>query len=157
MIRRAAMTDMDRIFGVHSAAVHGIARAYYSPAEVDVWAGRKSPKSYATSISARVIIVDEEAEVIRGFAQLDPGTSSIEAVYVDPAYLRQGVGSRLLAALESIAGASGTARLTLDASLNSVPFYESAGYARVADSLHELSPGISIACVLMQKELRSAA
>jgi GNAT superfamily N-acetyltransferase len=157
MIRRAVITDMDAIFQVHTTTVQGIAQQYYSPAQIAVWSGRKSPEIYATNLSNKIVIVDGEACIVRGFGQLDLTTSTIEAVYVAPVCLRHGVGSRLLAALESIASASGAVSVTLDASLNSVPFYENAGYSRVADSSHELCASISIPCVVMQKCLLSAA
>ena len=153
MIRHATINDMGAIFRIHTSAVREIAAAHYSPAQVDVWVGRKSAARFRESISDKVVIVDDEAGSVFGFAQLDTNTSTVEAVYVDPAYSRRGIGSRLLAALESSARASGTGELTLDASLNSVSFYESAGYAVVANSSHELAPGISISCIAMRKAL----
>lgn len=153
MIRPATLEDTDAIYAVHTAAVRGIA-SHYLPSEIDAWSGRQSRDTFTTTLASRLVIVEEDGTDILGFGQLDPVASLVEAIYVAPHCWRHGVGSRLLAALEDSARAAGKSQLTLDASLNSVPFYESAGYRSVANASHQLSgSGTSIACVIMQKQL----
>jgi hypothetical protein len=56
----------------------------------------------------------------------------------------------LLIELEAVGRTLGVAKLCVDASLNAVPFYQSAGYVAVKVCKHELQPGI----VAMVKEFR---
>ena len=153
--RRATRADAEGIFRVHRTAIRDVASTHYTPEQIEAWAGRLSPASYGEPIENKILFVAVDAGQICGFSQLDPENSVVEAVYVLPSHLRRGLGGRLLSALESIARASGLTQLTLDASLNSVPFYERASYRRVCSTDHELKPGVSIPCMVMRKELVS--
>jgi GNAT superfamily N-acetyltransferase len=153
MIRRATLADAEGIFRVHRTAIRDAAHTHYTSEQIEAWAGRLSPASYGEPIENKILFVAVDTGQICGFSQLDPKNSVVEAVYVLPSHMRRGLGSRLLSALESIARASGLTQLTLDASLNSVPFYERASYRRVCSTDHELKPGVSIPCMVMRKEL----
>ena len=155
MIRRATLGDAEGIFRVHRTAILDAAHTHYTSEQIEAWTGRLSPASYGDPIENKILFVAVDTGQICGFSQLDPKNSVVEAVYVLPSHMRRGLGSRLLSALESIARASGLTQLTLDASLNSVPFYERASYRRVGSTDHELKPGVSIPCVVMRKELVS--
>jgi putative acetyltransferase len=155
MIRRASLADAEGIFRVHTSAIRDVASTHYTAEQIEVWAGRLSPASYREPIENKIVFVAVEMEIICGFSQLDPKNSAIKAVYVLPSHLRRGLGTNLLSALESFAQASGLTQLTLEASLNSVPFYEQAGYRRIRPSNHEFSPGGSIPCLVMRKGLVS--
>jgi putative acetyltransferase len=153
MIRHATPADAEGIFRVHRLAIRDATSTHYTSEQIEAWAGRLSPASYSEPIANKVMFVAVDTGVICGFSQLDPKSSLVEAVYVLPSHLRRGLGSRLLARLESVARASGLTQLTLDASLNSVPFYEHASYRRVRSTDHELKSGVSIPCMIMRKEL----
>jgi GNAT superfamily N-acetyltransferase len=155
MIRRATLADAEGIFRVHTSAIRDVASTHYTSQHIEAWAGRLSPASYGDPIENKIVFVATETGQICGFSQLDPRNSVVEAVYVLPSHLRRGLGSRLLSAVESAAKASGLTQLTLDASLNSVSFYERAGYKRVRSVDHELNPGVLIPCMVMRKELVS--
>ena len=66
---------------------------------------------------------------------------------------REGVGTSLLNALERSANAAGIERLRLDASLNSVGFYERMWYQTERPGVHRTLGGQEIRCVHMRKEL----
>lgn len=155
MIRRATLADAEGIFRVHRAAIRDVASTHYTSSQIEAWAGRLRPTSYSEPIENKIVFVAVDVGQICGFSQLDLKNSMVEAVYVAPSHLRRGMGSRLLSALESIAQASGLTQLTLDASLNSVPFYEKANYRHVRSIDHELNAGVSIPCVVMRKDLVS--
>jgi GNAT superfamily N-acetyltransferase len=70
----------------------------------------------------------------------------------DPEHLRQGVGIKILQALENEALDSGLKRLCLTSSLNAVGFYEMAGY-RPQRQKRWLLPSEMVVCVTMTKEL----
>ena len=113
-----------------------------------------SPAAYAEPLLTRCMVVAEADDGrIAGFAQLAAGEGVIEGVYVDPDFMRRGVGRALVAALEDEAQRLGIARLMLDASLNAVPFYSALGYRVEGDLRHALGGGHAIACKLMSKRL----
>ena len=103
---------------------------------------------------SRELFVAEENDGIVGFGQLNVESGEVEAVYVLPNAERQGVGTRLLRTLEEYAQKHGLTSLHLDASLNAVPFYLSAGYVPVREAKHRLRADVEIACVVMEKGLK---
>ena len=158
MIRRATQEDADAIFHVHTSAIRHVAASHYTSDQIETWAGRLRPAAYREPIEHKILLVavDDTGDIC-GFGQLDVPNSVVEAVYVLPSHLRRGLGKGLLAALEAAAHASGVSALTLDASLNSVPFYSRAGYVPIRATEHQLKAGVAIPCMLMHKVLSHAA
>lgn len=153
-VRRAATSDCAPIWAVHTRAIrHGCA-SHYVPEDLAAWSARMSPASYAERLlTRRMLVAEADDGRIAGFAQLEPGEGVVEGVYVDPDFMRHGVGRALVAALEGEARALGLARLTLDASLNAVPFYAALGYRVEGDLRHALGGGHAIECKVMSKRL----
>ena len=68
-----------------------------------------------------------------GFSTVAPSLdriSRLEALYVDPVWARQGVGGSLLDDAQAIAADEGIVRIEVLATVESVGFFEWAGYAR---------------------------
>jgi len=160
-IRPARADDAPSIWSVHARAVRMSAVSHYTGAEVDAWANRVTPESYVDAMRTRRLVVAEmpgrNGPRIVGFGQLHPGEGIVEAIYVDPACERQGIGTALFRALERDARAAGLPGLLLDASLNSVPFYEAMGCRQEGLDRHELAPGVHIACAVMDKRFAPAS
>ena len=78
--------------------------------------------------------------------------AEITAIYVHPSVARNGVGSRVYAALEAEVIRQNIDSLGLWASRNAVPFYEAQGYERVADHSHEYRNGVALTVVEMVKQ-----
>lgn len=72
---------------------------------------------------------------------LETGTAQIRYMAVHPRYARQGLGKRLLAALEADALRHGENRIILHARENSLDFYRHCGYRVIAPS-HRLFDSI---------------
>ncbi len=134
-------------------AIRDIANSHYSPEEIEAWARPRGPEHYIESIRNSDFYVAEEDGAVIGFGTLNRQQNEIEAVYVSPEVVRRGVGSAILRRLEERARDVGLKSLKMDASLNAVPFYRSAGYESQTEKKHRLASGIEIACVLMTKEL----
>ena len=149
-------TDDDRagILDVHLRAIRETCSRSYSPEQVQAWAALLSPDSYSTVLKERVMVVATDGEAIVGFGQLNADTGEVDAVYVLPDCQGQGIGRLLLADLEAKARARGIGVLELSATLNAVPFYSQAGYARRRVAVHRLPTGVELACVRMAKELQ---
>ncbi len=153
VVRPAIAIDAPRIFAVHMAAIQDLGASHYSPSQLSAWRGNRSAASYAAPIANGAIIVAVESDTMIGFGQLSVADASVEAVYVLPARTREGVGKRLLSALEQRACSYGLVQLSLDASLNAEAFYAACGYVSVRRAEHELRPGVLLPCVHMVKSL----
>lgn len=77
---------------------------------------------------------------------------AVRSVYVRPGHWRRGLGRRLAAAMFGAARDAGMPRLELDASLNSVSFYEALGFRRLGDAEHRFARGASLLCVHMVRD-----
>lgn len=77
--------------------------------------------------------VAERGGEILGFCALARGATrwSVEHFWVDPRFMRQGVGARLLGHAARIAAASGARELLIDADPNAEAFYRAGGARRV--------------------------
>ena len=152
-VRRATEEDCEAILRVHSRAIREVAGSHYTLEEIEAWARPRKPEHYVESIRNEEFYVAEEDGAVIGFGTLNQKQGEIEAVYVSPEVVRRGVGKALLQELEEKAKDLGIKSLKMDASLNAVPFYESAGYESQKEMKHRLASGVEIGCVLMTKEL----
>ena len=155
IIRRAEQSDSAGICRVHVAAVRELCAGHYSAEQIDSWVGSKEPSSYVESIDHLEMFVAEDFQTVVGFGQLNPETGKVEAVYVHPSAKHRGFGHALLARLEEAARSRRVYELHLSASLNSIGFYESAGYRRLSESRHRLRNGVEIPCVMMTRTLEN--
>lgn len=152
-IRRAGEDDCKEIWRVHMRAIREIANSHYTPAEIEAWASPREPEHYVESIRNKEFYVAEEDGAVIGFGTLNHKHNEIEAVYVSPTVVRRGVGLAILLRLEERARDFGIKSLKMDASLNAVPFYKSAGYESQKETKHRLATGVEISCILMTKDL----
>lgn len=79
--------------------------------------------------------------------------SELEALYVHPAHGRHRVGELLLRNVERLVSSSNVKTLYLDAALNAVQFYRSAGYDILEPSMPVFDNGIALPCIRMHKSL----
>jgi GNAT superfamily N-acetyltransferase len=84
---------------------------------------------------------------------LDPATDAarIRAIFVHPAYARQGLGSLILARVEAEAVSAGFRRFEMGSTLTGVPLYRLKGYAEVERVDVPLANGEVVPVVKMVK------
>jgi putative acetyltransferase len=87
-----------------------------------------SPENVRRLGQERVCLVAEADRQLIGTAALDG--AELATFFVLPEYQGQGIGTRLLAAIEGQARALGLTRLTVDASITGAAFYAASGYLR---------------------------
>lgn len=153
LIRRALHSDCEGISRVHVAAIRELCATSYSPAEIEAWSAPRGADSYARAIDTRMFLVAEHSGDVVAFGQLNQSTGEVDAVYVHPVFVRQGIGIALLRALEDLALDHSLERLFLHSSLNAVPFYVAAGFRSDGRASFQLRVGIEIACENMYKPL----
>lgn len=154
-MRPACADDAAAIHAVHARAVRSTG-SHYTVDEREAWVGGRTPADYLAAIRGRHVVVAESVDPpprVLGFGQLLTTEGLVEAVYVDPDAGRRGIGAALFAALEREARSRGVRALTLDASLNSVPFYRALGFDVDVAGQHPLAPGVMLRCMVMSKPL----
>ena len=84
---------------------------------------------------------------------LDPAkdAAKIRAFFVHPAWVRKGIGTKVLEACESAAIAAGFRRFEMGATLTGVALYQVRGYRAVENIEVPLANGESLAIVRMEK------
>jgi GNAT superfamily N-acetyltransferase len=148
-LRLAAPADIPALEALIGASVRGLGAAYYTPEQVE------SGLRYIFGVDSQ-LIADGTYFVIDGpngpvacggwskrktlyggdrrksgvDSLLDPNESParIRAFFVDPAWARRGLASRLLDACTTAARAAGFRALELAATLPGVPFYTALGF-----------------------------
>lgn len=89
-------------------------------------------------------------------ALLNPAADAakIRAFFVDPRYVRRGIGSMILEACEDAATAEGFRRLEMGATLTGVPLYLARGYIEMEPQEVPLANGERLPIIRMEKEIR---
>lgn len=154
-VRSAASRDADRVYLVHKQSISRLCSGTYSPRQISEWSELRTPRDYEASIRDGWVMVAEGAEGVVGFAVFRPDIGELDALYVHPDCVSRGIGTLLLAAVESQARSRGLSAITLNATLNSAAFYERRGYSSLGATTYELPSGIELSCVRMQKGLTS--
>lgn len=155
-VRRLRAEEARKFLEVHHAAVHGLASGHYPGEVLADWA----PLPITESAVARFIenpdreirLVAEVSGEIVGVGALVL-MSELRACYVDPRWVRRGVGSAIVGEIECIAREFGAIHLEFDGSVNAEAFYLSLGYSVTARGQHTLRSGQAMACVKMRKSL----
>ena len=88
-------------------------------------------------------------------SMLDPAkdAAKIRAFFVDPAWVRRGIGTLILDACEAAAIGDGFRRLEMGATLTGIPFYRVRGYAERERLAVPLRNGESLPIVRMEKTI----
>ncbi|MEC4983319.1 MAG: GNAT family N-acetyltransferase [Oscillatoria sp. PMC 1068.18] len=132
IVRVATESDISQLGQLYTNSVRYLAPQYYSPAQVQAWASFPSEReSFAKFILEPTTFILQEAETIFGFSGIaDDG--HITAVYVHHNYLRQKIGSRLLATVLESAQVNKIPRLYAEASEFSQPLFAKFGFETYA-------------------------
>lgn len=85
-------------------------------------------------------------ETIVGFATLgaDRSTPELEDLFVDPAWMRRGIGSALVQDAAALVAAHGGATLDVIANPHAMAFYTQAGFRPVARCATEFGPAMQM-------------
>src|SRR3990170_4334055 len=140
-VRLAVMSDAESIVRTHHEAVWNTARHHYPADVLEAWAVTLTDDSYEQvrqeiADADMVVLVAESTSRIAGFGMIVPADEELRAVYVDPAFGRQGVGTAILHRLEQTARERSVTRLNLASSLNAEAFYAKHGYDVVERGVH---------------------
>jgi GNAT superfamily N-acetyltransferase len=152
-IRAASSDDLESIRSLHARSIAEVCSSDYDADQIAAWLSALDPNRYSTMLASHRVLVAEDDGSVAGFGMADLDSAILNAVYVIPSRLRNGIGSRLVSAIEAAARAAGLRRLDLNATLGAVSFYESLGYVSDGPSLNELPSGVALSCAAMHKSL----
>ena len=172
--------DGRNVAQIHYRAIHEIASNDYPEKILNAW-GRelseeelaKREENFNRQIKQKenIIVVAEIDDKIAGFGEVSLQESELTALYVNPDFKRQGVGTATAKDLESRTKQSGLKFLKLHSSLtaeSTVPrlekaglavdrlprsFYKRNGFQREKEGTHILATGEQMACVMMKKQI----
>jgi len=147
------LEDARAICDLHKASVRGLCAGIYSSEQIEAWLAPRVPDDYrnAMTVGGETMFVGQRAERMVGFASIK--TSMLMGLYVDPDGGR-GAGRILLQAAEGYARSDAVAVLSLQSTLNAVPFYERQGFSPDRHGT-VLRGGLELPVVEMSKTLRA--
>jgi putative acetyltransferase len=120
--------DAPALVEIFRASIEGLTEDDYSPEQQEAWASAADDEeSFAGRLASWLTLVATLSDEPVAFASLE-GKDHIKMLYVHPEAARQGVASMLVDALEKLAGARGTKKLTVDASDTARDFFAGRGY-----------------------------
>lgn len=97
----------------------------------------------------------DDSVVAREPTRLDPATDAakVRAMYTDPDFTRQGIGSRILALCEAAARSAGFKRVELMGTAAGVPLYSAQGYMPSAEQQYAQVGDVFVPLLRMEKRL----
>ena len=128
-IRPATPADAEALSALHKASVRTLCLGAYTADEIEAWLRDREPQGFrhAMTDGGETMLVAERDDAIVGFASIKE--TVLYGLYVDPATGR-GAGRVLLLAAEDEVRRRGASVLSLQATLNAVPFYRKHGFMR---------------------------
>jgi putative acetyltransferase len=144
--------DVPLLAEIFRASIEGLTGDDYSVGQQQAWASAAADEEeFAARLAGELTLIATLDGSPVGFAALK-GKDVLDMLYVHPAVAGQGVATMLVDALERLAAARGTARLSVEASDTARSFFERRGYQaqrRNTVSLH----GEWLANTTMEKRL----
>lgn len=161
-IRRACADDIPHIVALQDCSLRQLSVGSYSAAQIELLVRTQGDARVRSFESGHEIIYVASAKVsstqrdlwMVAIAAFVPWQSKISGLYVHPDFVRQGIATRLLQAVEAEAMSQGRTVLRVMSSLVGVPFYEAAGFRRLFSRTIHFA-GESVDCVEMAKSLVS--
>lgn len=147
--QRKEIPDLARIM---RESVSHVCAADYTAQEIELWVPRRMDMArFSQSLRKGIVWVAKEEGEILGFANMDRD-GYLNRLYTKVGYMRQGIGSALLAKIEQEAHAMRLSKVFLTSSITARGFYEKHGYRCVGES-NERRSGITLPGFKMEKEL----
>jgi GNAT superfamily N-acetyltransferase len=159
-VRRAGAEDIDAVRDIVLRAVRETNGRDYPASVIDRLASTL-PDAVASKLQESHAYVAVVGGRIVGTARLNGNT--VSSVFVCPDHQGQGIGTKLMDAIESIADVQSSRVLTLQSSITAQAFYANRGFKVVSESSHgeertvhmskETQPGAVVGLVIARSEV----
>ena len=161
-LRSGREGDGRNVAQIHYRAIHEIAVNNYSDKILNAWGRELSEKELTkreenfnrrVKQEKNIIVIAEIDGKIAGFGEVSLHENELTALYVNPDFKRQGVGTAIARDLELKANQSGLKYLKLHSSITAEPFYKKSGFQKEQEGIHILATGEQMDCVIMKKQI----
>jgi putative acetyltransferase len=149
-VRRAKLEELPELIELQTRSLQELSKEHYTPEEIAAIV--ENQIEGRTLVDEICFVAEDEGQIV-GFAGILKEKSRISAMYVDPNWARQGIGSTLLAAVEAEAKQRGVRTLSVLSSLMAIPFYESQGFAILWSTELPTQSRLEIRCKELAKSL----
>ncbi|MCT4703833.1 GNAT family N-acetyltransferase [Enterobacteriaceae bacterium H20N1] len=151
-VRLALPHEAQALWNIRNRAIRHGCRESYDADVIAAWTPELMPETFPRVIvNNPFFVVDDpisNSPAATGF--LDLACGSVEAVFTLPAFLGQGMASRILQAIKEEAVKRGFTQLTLSSTPNACEFYERNGFTLIQEALYPSSlAGTSLRCMEM--------
>jgi putative acetyltransferase len=120
--------DVKRCAEIFRLSIEELAAEDYDEPQREAWASRADDEqAFGARLAEALTLLAVIDGAIAGFASLK-GAEEIDMLFIDPEFVRQGVGRTLVDALTKLAEARGAKRLTTEASDVARPLFERLGF-----------------------------
>lgn len=151
-IRKACINDAKAAWEIRNTAILDQATGHYNADTLKIWTSGEPSDEFINDVANNFhVAASNDTIVAIGKIDLDRGT--IDAIFVRPGYMRQGIGRKIFTFLENIALNHGLKTLSLDATLNAAAFYRACGFTGNQVGTYNSPRGISLDCIPMVKHL----
>jgi GNAT superfamily N-acetyltransferase len=155
-IAPVGLDDYSAVRYVHATAFRALASAHMTEKEIEAFVAYVRTPAYTDSFLGEELygawIEGELVATASWCSSDDNGTvARIGAVFVNPLYVRIGLGRRLVTKVEARAAQSGFERFTTRATVNAVQFFEHLGYTIASHGVSALTPECAVQVAFMRK------
>jgi len=121
--------DAKRCAEIFRSSIEELASDDYDEDQREAWASRADDEAaFGARLAEALTLLALIDGGVAGFASLKDG-ETIDMLFVDPEFARQGVGRTLVDALTKLAEARGAKRLIVEASDTAKPLFDRLGFA----------------------------
>lgn len=153
-LRPIELEEVASIVDLIQRAIERGCREHYDPAQRHAVFLTCSQELFAETpgLFESIVVARNDAPV--GFAQFDPTTGRLRALFVDGDVQHLGIGSLLIAEIERRVRLEGGKRLYGAMSLDAVAFYTLAGFRSLSGPERHTCAGVLVPLVRMEKLFR---
>lgn len=136
-IRPYRNSDFNAIVICFNRSVRQLGARYYTPEQIAAWAPELTDlQAWSHRLANGGVFVAETGADLTGFVRVEEN-GLVDLLYVDPAYVRRGIGRELLQTACVWAARRGAGRLWAEVSLAARPLFEMMGFQVEAEQTVE--------------------
>ena len=149
-IRQVGSADAEITYQIRNAAIRAQCAGFYAPDLIDAWTAGHHADWFAGKYTEHFYVLEVAGQAVAtGMLHLDKG--QLDAIFVRPEHMQQGLGKTMVAFLERLAQQHGLKQLCLESTLNAAAFYRTCGFVGDEVSQYHSPRGFSLDCVRMVK------
>ena len=161
-IRRISIDDHSNVRYLHAKSMSTQSADALSDAEAAAFVAFVRSPAYSSYLMAEDVygalmdgqLIGTAAWQVNGD---DGQMARISSVFVDPLFMRAGIGRRLLAEVEARAYQSGFDQLGASTTANAVPFFEKLGYQVASRGVKTFGPDCALPVAFLRKSMPRVA